>query len=100
MPQLTAGICAYLQNTPQVDHWQDHFNPPHTVQILSINKVRVITTTNPSVDRYRITISDGVDSTPALLAGPLNYLVLENKIGKHTVATLEQLTCTYVRGKR
>jgi replication factor A1 len=98
MAQLTPGICTRLQNTPLDNH--DLFNTPHIVQFLSIKEVLTSPTNQPSVDRYRITISDGVDFMPALLAKELNHLVHENKIEKNTVAILEKLTCAYVKEKR
>jgi replication factor A1 len=101
MAQLTPGLCTRLQNT-SCDN-QDLFNTPHIVQFLSIKEVlanKGSPTNNPSDDRYRITISDGVNYMPALLAKQLNHLVHENKIEKHTVAILEKLMCTYVKENR
>lgn len=97
--QLTAGSCARLHHATPED--EDLFNSPHTVQFLSIKKVTPTSTTNnPSVDRYRIILSDGINFVQAMLATQLNHLVQENAIGKHTVATIEKLTCNYVQEKR
>ncbi|KAF8798141.1 replication factor-a protein [Phlegmacium glaucopus] len=95
--QLTAGSCEMLQNATPED--VDVFNTPHTVQFLSIKKV-VQNPSNPTPDRYRIIMSDGIHYMQAMLATQLNGMVQENTIARNTVAVLEKLTCNYVQEKR
>lgn len=97
--QLTAGSCRRLQFADPND--EEVFETPHTVQFLSIKKVATSnTTTNTTVDRYRIIISDGEDFIQAMLATQLNELVQNNGLGKNAIAIVEKSTCNYVQGKR
>jgi len=99
MSQLSAGICLRLSSAQQAD--EELFNAEHTVQFVSIKKVTPATTTsNPSIDRYRIIFSDGEHYLQAMLATQLNGLVHSNAIGRNTVAIIEKLTGNYVQGKR
>jgi len=95
--QLTAGSCEILQNATPED--VDVFNTQHIVQFLSIKNVGQ-NPGNPTPDRYRIIMSDGIHYMQAMLATQLNGMVQDNRIGKNTVAVLEKLTCNYVQEKR
>ncbi|TFK30066.1 replication factor-A protein 1 [Coprinopsis marcescibilis] len=100
MTELTAGSCERLECSDPSD--TSVFDSHHTVQLLSIKKVNspnVASKTTPQ-DRYRIIMSDGVHFIQAMLATQLNELVVNNTIGKHTVAVIEKSTCNYVQGKR
>jgi replication factor A1 len=99
MSQLSAGICPRLHASEPGDN--ELFGAGHTLQFLSIKQVKPNSTTaNPSIDRYRLIISDGEYFLQAMLATQLNSLVHEEKIGRNTVAVVEKLTCNYVQGKR
>jgi replication factor A1 len=99
MSQLTVGTCARLHHATSSE--DEVFHTLHTVQFLTVKKVNPNSTTNnPTVDRYRIILSDGVNLVQAMLATQLNSLVYENKIGKHTVTVLEKVTLNYVQEKR
>jgi replication factor A1 len=96
MVQLSAGSCLRLSAAAPDD--ESVFGVEHTVQFLSIKKVNA---PNPGgTDRHRIIISDGLHFIQAMLATQLNELVNNNTIGKHTIATIEKLTCNYVQEKR
>src|SRR6266404_187655 len=103
--QLTEGICHKL-NTGDKDD-DSLWNSKPTLQFLSIKKVVASGATNtstnqgaPTTDRYRIIISDGLYFLQAMLATQLNYLVEEDRIGKNTIAVIENMSCQYIVEKR
>ncbi|KAJ8507485.1 hypothetical protein ONZ45_g10141 [Pleurotus djamor] len=99
--QLTAGICARLQNPSPGD--EDLFNQPCTLQLLSVKKVTIGSASAPTTttnERYRVIISDGTHYVQAMLATQLNNLVLDGVIGKNTIVILDKMTSNCVQGKR
>ncbi|OBZ69131.1 Replication factor A protein 1 [Grifola frondosa] len=97
-PQLTAGICARLNNAKDAD--DDILNCSPTLQFLSFKKVTPNAGSSTNVDRYRIIVSDGEHFLQAMLATQLNHLVEEGQIIKQTIAIIEKFTCNMVQGKR
>jgi replication factor A1 len=96
--QLSAGSCEKLQSASQAD--SSVLESSHTIQFLSIKKVNNPSSSAPSVDRYRIIISDGVHFIQAMLATQLNQMVNDGQISRHTVAVLEKATCNTVQSKK
>ncbi|KAJ2934896.1 hypothetical protein H1R20_g2147, partial [Candolleomyces eurysporus] len=96
--QLTAGSCEKLQGASQGD--SSVLESSHTIQFLSIKKVNNPSNNAPSVDRYRIIISDGIHFIQAMLATQLNQMVNDGQITRHTVAVLEKATCNTVQNKK
>ncbi|KAH9043386.1 replication factor-a protein [Lactarius pseudohatsudake] len=91
---LTQGICERLNFGDKDD--ESLWGTKPTLQFLSIKKVVASAATNspsnqgaPTTDRYRIIISDG-----------LNYLVEEDRIGKNTIALIENMSCQHIMDKR
>lgn len=97
---LSAGICQRLHTGDSSD--QSLWSTKPTLQFLSIKKVVPGGPNNPNAttDRYRIIISDGVHFLQAMLATQLNYLVEEDRIGKHTIALIENMSCQTITDKR
>ena len=103
--QLTDGICQRLNSGDKDD--ESLWNSMPTLQFLSIKKVVASGAPNTSNnqgtstnDRYRIIISDGQHFLQAMLATQLNYLVEEDRIGKHTIAIIETMSCQHILDKR
>lgn len=103
-PTLSEGICQKL-NTGDKDD-ESIWNSKPTLQFLSIKKVvaggnpPTTNNSNTTTDRYRIIISDGVHFLQAMLATQLNYLVEEDRIGKNTIAVIENMSCQHILDKR
>ncbi|KAH9071043.1 replication factor-a protein [Lactarius deliciosus] len=102
---LTQGICERLNSGYKDD--ESLWGTKPNLQLLSIKKVVANAATNspdnqgaPTTDRYRIIISDGVHFLQAMLATQLNYLVEEHRIGKNTIALIENMSCQYIMDKR
>ncbi|KAH9001416.1 replication factor-a protein [Lactarius akahatsu] len=102
---LTQGICERLNFGDKDDEYLWGTKP--TLQFLSIKKVVASAATNspnnqgaPTTDRYRIIISDGVHFLQAMLATQLNHLVEEDRIGKNTIALIENMSCQHIMDKR
>ncbi|KAH9004999.1 replication factor-a protein [Lactarius hatsudake] len=102
---LTQGICERLNFGDKDD--ESLWGTKPTLQFLSIKKVVASAATNspsnqgaPTTDRYRIIISDGVHFLQAMLATQLNYLVEEDRIGKNTIALIENMSCQHIMDKR
>jgi replication factor A1 len=100
---LSGGICQRLHAGDSND--QSVWSTKPTLQFLSIKKV--VPGTNPgpnnpnaTTDRYRIIISDGLHFLQAMLATQLNYLVEEDRIGKNTIAHIENMSCQTIADKR
>jgi replication factor A1 len=100
---LSAGICQRLHAGDSND--QSIWSTKPTLQFLSIKKV--VPGANPgpnnpnaTTDRYRIIISDGLHFLQAMLATQLNYLVEEDRIGKNTIALIENMSCQTITDKR
>jgi replication factor A1 len=104
VPTLTLGICERLNAGDQDD--ESLWNSKPTLQLLSIKKVSPNTSStanNPNAtatDRYRIIISDSVHFLQAMLATQLNHLVEEDRIGKHTIAVIDNMSCQTIQEKR
>ncbi|KIJ69175.1 hypothetical protein HYDPIDRAFT_24028 [Hydnomerulius pinastri MD-312] len=99
MSQLSAGICTRLNEASPTEI--ENLGSGYTVQLLSIKKVNPTTaTTTPTIDRYRIIISDGVHFVQAMLATQLNDLVSNGEITKNTIVIIDKLTCNFVQDKR
>ena len=96
IPQLTAGICSRININVSDD--DELFNIQPTVQLLSFKKIPP--TSGPSVDRYRVIVSDGEHFVQSMLATQLNYLVEEDAIAKCTIAIIEKFSVNLVQGKR
>jgi|SRR6267142_1271362 len=103
-PTLAVGICQRLNSGDPSD--ESLWSSKPTLQLLSIKKVNPNsasgTVNNPNVptDRYRIIISDGLNFLQAMLATQLNHLVEEDRIGKNTIAVIENMTCQTIQEKR
>jgi replication factor A1 len=102
-PTLSGGICQKLHSVDSND--ESVWSSKPTLQFLSIKKV--VPGANPSsnnpnaaTDRYRIIISDGVHFLQAMLATQLNHLVEEDRIGKNTIALIENMSCQTIMDKR
>ncbi|KAI9446599.1 replication factor-a protein [Lactarius indigo] len=102
---LTQGICERLNFGDKDD--ESLWSTKPTLQFLSIKKVVASTATNSpgnqstsTTDRYRIIISDGVHFLQAMLATQLNHLVEEDRIGKNTIALIENMSCQHIMDKR
>ena len=100
---LSGGICQRLNAGDSND--ESIWSTKPTLQFLSIKKV--VPGTNPgpnnpsaTTDRYRIIISDGLHFLQAMLATQLNYLVEEDRIGKNTIALIENMSCQTITDKR
>jgi replication factor A1 len=100
---LSGGICQKLHAGDSND--ESIWSTKPTLQFLSIKKV--VPGTNPgpnnpnaTTDRYRIIISDGLNFLQAMLATQLNYLVEEDRIGKNTIALIENMSCQTITDKR
>ncbi|KAH9018107.1 replication factor-a protein [Lactarius pseudohatsudake] len=100
---LTRGICKRLNSGDKDD--ESLWGTKPNLQLLSIKKV--VANANspdsqgaPTTDRYRIIISDGVHFLQAMLATQLNYLVEEHRIGKNTIAFIENMSCQHIMDKR
>lgn len=100
---LSGGICQRLNAGDSND--ESIWGTKPTLQFLSIKKV--VPGTNPgpnnpnaTTDRYRIIISDGLHFLQAMLATQLNYLVEEDRIGKNTIALIENMSCQTITDKR
>jgi replication factor A1 len=100
---LSGGICQRLHVADIND--QSVWGAKPTLQFLSIKKV--VPGANPgpnnpnaTTDRHRIIISDGVNFLQAMLATQLNYLVVEDRIGKNTIALVENMSCQTIAEKR
>ncbi|CCM03614.1 uncharacterized protein FIBRA_05754 [Fibroporia radiculosa] len=96
--QLTGGACIRLNEPIGGD--DELFNMRPTVQFLSFKKVVPAPGSSATVDRYRVIISDGEHFLQAMLATQLNHLVEDEKITKHSIATIEKFTCNLVQDKR
>ena len=103
-PTLSVGICQRLNSGDKDD--ESLWNSKPTVQFLSIKKVSASNTSstannpNSATDRYRIIISDGQNFLQAMLATQLNHLVEEDRIGKNTIAVIENMSCQHILEKR
>lgn len=105
-PALSEGICQRLNSGDKDD--EALWNSKPTLQFLSIKKVQPSastsgTTNNPSpvtADRYRIIISDGLYFLQAMLATQLNHLVEDERVGKNTIAVIENMSCQLIQEKR
>ena len=103
-PTLTVGICQRLNSGDP--HDESLWGSKPTLQLLSIKKVNpnsasgTVNTPNAPTDRYRIIISDSLNFLQAMLATQLNHLVEEDRIGKHTIAVIENMTCQTIQEKR
>lgn len=95
-PQLTGGICLRMNNASLDD--QELFNSEHVVQFLTVKKVPP--TGNPPVERHRVVISDGTHFVQAMLATQLNHLVHDDAIVKHSIVSLQKITCNFIQEKR
>jgi replication factor A1 len=100
---LSGGICQRLHTGDSND--ESIWGTKPTLQFLSIKKV--VPGANPgpnnpnaTMDRYRIIISDGLHFLQAMLATQLNYLVEEDRIGKNTIALIENMSCQTIADKR
>jgi Replication factor-A protein 1, N-terminal domain len=100
---LSGGICQRLHAGDSND--ESIWSTKPTLQFLSIKKV--VPGANPgpnnpnaTTDRYRIIISDGLNFLQAMLATQLNYLVEEDRIGKNTIALVENMSCQTITDKR
>src|SRR6267154_4463269 len=100
---LSGGICQRLHTGDSND--ETIWSTKPTLQFLSIKKV--VPGANPgpnnpnaTTDRYRIIISDGQHFLQAMLATQLNYLVEEDRIGKNTIALVENMSCQTITDKR
>lgn len=100
---LSGGICQRLHTGDSND--ESIWSTKPTLQFLSIKKV--VPGANPgpnnpnaTTDRYRIIISDGRHFLQAMLATQLNYLVEEDRIGKNTIALIENMSCQTITEKR
>lgn len=99
MVQLTSGICSRLNEASPAE--VEGLSSGYTVQLLSIKKVTASTTTAaPSIDRYRIIISDGVHFVQAMLATQLNDLVVNEEITKNSVVIVDKHSCNLIGEKR
>ncbi len=94
--ELTPGTIQRLKTAPSED--LDVLKTEYVVQILSLKKIGAATVNGP--DRYRIIISDGVYYMQAMLATPLNHMVLDNTLARGSIVALEKLTCNYLKEKR
>jgi replication factor A1 len=94
--ELTPGTIQRLRTAPSED--LDVLKSEYVVQILSLKKIGAATVNGP--DRYRIIISDGVFYMQAMLATPLNRMVLDNTLARGSIVSLEKLTCNYLKDKR
>lgn len=104
-PTLSEGICQRLNSGDKDD--EALWNSKPTLQFLSIKKVQPNsasgTANNPSTvsnDRYRIIISDGLHFLQAMLATQLNHLVEEERVGKNTIAVIDNMSCQLIQEKR
>ncbi|KAI9460036.1 replication factor-a protein [Russula earlei] len=101
---LTEGICQRLNSGDKDD--ESLWNSKPTLQFLSIKKVVASNNagapgnSNSVIDRYRIIISDGLHFLQAMLATQLNFLVEEDRVGKNTVAVIENMSCQHIMDKR
>lgn len=97
---LSGGICQKLHTGNSND--ESIWGTKPTLQFLSIKKVVPGGPNNPNAttDRYRIIISDGLHFLQAMLATQLNYLVEEDRIGKNTIALIENMSCQIITEKR
>lgn len=104
---LTEGICQRLNSADKLD--ESLWSSKPTLQFLSIKKVvpqqnnpgaPPSSSTNITTDRHRIIISDGLHFLQAMLATQLNYLVEEDRIGKNTIAVIENMSCQHILDKR
>lgn len=104
---LTEGICQRLNSADKLD--ESLWSSKPTLQFLSIKKVvpqqnnpgaPSSSSTNITTDRHRIIISDGLHFLQAMLATQLNYLVEEDRIGKNTIAVIENMSCQHILDKR
>ncbi|KIL66429.1 hypothetical protein M378DRAFT_389366 [Amanita muscaria Koide BX008] len=96
MYQLSPGSCQRLHDT--VSSYDPILNQPHILQILSI-KVLNLTTSENSVDRYRVILSDGVHFIHAMLATQLSQYVQEKQIQRYSVISIEKMTCNQLQEK-
>jgi len=101
---LSEGICQRLNSGDKDD--ESLWNSKPTLQFLSIKKVvansanGATNNANSTIDRYRIIISDGLYFLQAMLATQLNFLVEDDRIGKNTIAVVENMSCQYIMEKR
>jgi replication factor A1 len=100
---LSGGICQRLHTGDSND--ESIWGTKPTLQFLSIKKVVPganpgLNNPNATTDRYRIIISDGLHFLQAMLATQLNYLVEEDRIGKNTIALIENMSCQTITDKR
>ena len=99
---LSGGICQRLHAGDSND--ESIWGTKPTLQFLSIKKVVASNpgpnNPNATTDRYRIIISDGLHFLQAMLATQLNYLVEEDRIGKNTIALIENMSCQTITDKR
>ena len=100
-PALSEGICQRLNSGDKDD--EVLWNSKPTLQFLSIKKVQPGSTpgaANSPSDRYRIIISDGLHFLQAMLATQLNHLVEDERVGKNTIAVIENMSCQLIQEKR
>jgi len=100
---LSEGICQRLNSGDKDD--EALWNSKPTLQFLSIKKVPSSSTpgavnTPSAADRYRIIISDGLHFLQAMLATQLNHLVEDERVGKNTIAVIENMSCQLIQDKR
>jgi len=100
---LSGGICQRLHAGDSKD--ESLWSTKPTLQFLSIKKVVPganpgLNNLNATTDRYRIIISDGLHFLQAMLATQLNYLVEEDRIGKNTIALIDNMSCQTITEKR
>ncbi|KAI6166844.1 hypothetical protein EDD17DRAFT_1541509 [Pisolithus thermaeus] len=98
MVQLTSGICNRLSEATPSEI--DEIGGGYTVQLVSIKKVTALSAAAPTIDRYRIIMSDGVHFIQAMLATQLNDLVSNEEIVKNSVVIIDKLTCNVLGDKR
>lgn len=98
--QLTSGFLSRVTVTDQGN--EDLWTSRPNLQLLSVKRIvgKDGLPTPGTPERYRIIVSDGNHFLQAMLATQLNHLVHDDAIGKNTVATIDQLSCNTVQGKK
>ncbi|XP_038058946.1 replication protein A 70 kDa DNA-binding subunit-like isoform X3 [Patiria miniata] len=90
--QLSSGALEAINDGQQIDK--------PVFQLLALKKLNPAASTNTTVDRYRIMLSDGVHNNTAMLAVQLNQMVADGQLEPNTVICLDRYVCNKLAGNR
>jgi replication factor A1 len=92
-----------VQRTPgAVMAISEHADGNRTLQpMLQVVDVQMVNNVkNPSVERFRMVLSDGVYTMQSMLTAAENTRVLDGSIQKGSIIHLQEFTCSTVQNRR